>query len=144
MAGEVPAVGRMRWVEMSEDDQCVLELRFAASVIRWLVAANPTGVSVFHVDMTDVEERQALLDAAREAGVEVCRDAAGTLSGRIVPTIAGALVTCTQSVLSVKTGDSVVCEVVDYLDDMRMYVTRDELVSLGNALRDADVLRDPD
>jgi hypothetical protein len=137
--GEVPAVGLTRWVEMSDDEQCALEIWFAASIIRWLITARPASALVFRVDMTDVDEREGLLASAHKAGVEVNHEAAGTLSGSVVPEIADAVVTCTQSVLSVMADDHVVCEVVDYLDEMRICVTRDELILLGDAMRGADI-----
>jgi hypothetical protein len=133
---EMPSVNEAAWSEMSEDDRCALELRFAAGILRWLIDRRPPGAASFCVDMSDVDERQHLLGSARAAGVQLDRAADGAFNGDLAPEMVTSILTCTQSMLTVTVDGIVRFEVVDYLDDTRLYVARAELGALGSVLRD--------
>lgn len=118
------------WESLSEDDQCVEELRFGRAVLEWWISRHPGRVS-FEVGMPDTEERNALLAAARLVGVDVAIEPNNVIAGPLVSELTETVVTCTQSVLEVSVGGEIRCVVVDHLDDLRVLVDRQELKALG-------------
>jgi hypothetical protein len=131
----MPRIEWASWERIDEDERCDAELSFAVVVLTWLAWRNP-GLCEFSVDMTDLDELDHLKNGAEASGCELSVGAGGTLSGSLNAEMARLVVTCTQSVLEVSVAGEVRFVIVDYLDDMRLYVNEDELENLGRFARE--------
>jgi hypothetical protein len=119
-----------RWAEFDEDDQCVLELDFAAVVLRALLGGRD---GEYRVTMPDSEERAGIRTAAVGASLSFT-ERRSTIAGTLTMDLAPTLFTCTLAHVDVWCDGAQVLEVTSYLEYTDVWATRDEAARVVSAL----------